>query len=63
MLFAGAPSGLMAVVTLVAKEVGSPLGCALVIFVGQLISRSFRLYGRANRRAVAAAELDGLSAL
>ena len=62
-LFAGAPSGLMAVVTLVAKEVGSPLGCALVIFVGQLISRSFRLYGRANRRAVAAAESDGLSAL
>ena len=62
-LFAGGSTGLVAIVTLVAREVGSPLGCAFVIFVGQMISRSFRLYGRANRRAVAAAEADGLSAL
>jgi hypothetical protein len=58
-LLAGAPSGPIAVATLLAKEVG----CAIVIFLGQMVSRSFRLYGRANRRAVAAAETDSLSAL
>jgi hypothetical protein len=62
-LVAGAPSGPVAIATLVAKEVGSPLGCALVIFVGQMISRSFRLYSRANRRTAAAAESNTMSAL
>lgn len=62
-LLAGAPSTPVAIATLAAKEIGSPIGCALVIFVGQMISRSFRLYGRANRRVQAAAEADGLSAL
>ncbi len=50
-LLAGAPATPADVAVLLVKEIGSPLGCALVIFVGQMVTRSFRVYGRSSRRA------------